>query len=113
MARELEEAYARYNKRYFGNELPAIKVSWGKVPRDEIARFSWAQPGGADGVITISPRLKFSSRIWKFTLLHEMAHVKLCDHPSHKHGNASRMHGEAWLEEMHRLVNAGAMDALF
>jgi len=113
LARELEEAYAEYNRRYFENQLPAVKVQWGKPGRDELANFRWTEAGGGDGVITISPRLKFSSRIWRWTLLHEMAHVRLCDHPSHKDVRHSRMHGRAFLSEMHRLVEAGAMDALF
>jgi hypothetical protein len=116
LARELQEAYTRYNRRFFGGLLPAIPVVWSQINPAELACFDYVlDPADGDivsGTIRMSPCIRFSDRIWKRILLHEMAHVKLRSHPSHtrKNGNC---HGAAFIAEMRRLAAVGAFDRIW
>lgn len=74
---ELARLYRRYNKKYFGNKLPAIRVVFASILR----------PYGQLGVthyeerkpvyIHIDKLLRKWNCTAKLTLLHEMNHVSL------------------------------------
>ena len=99
--RYLRRWYAVYNHRYFNGELPAdIDVFFARLRRCggdcEIDR-------GGEFVVRIHYRQKHY-RTTKYTLLHEMVHVKL---------NPYGGHGPRFDEEMLRLAIAGAFHGLW
>lgn len=100
---QLRRWYLAFNRKYFRGELP-----------EETAVF-WEPDGGhlgttmkmPDGefVIRIDPALRFSSRMAKIWLLHEMAHISTWNQ---KH----RAHGRKFKEEINRLYHCGAYISL-
>ncbi len=106
--KQLAHWYARYNRDWFGGELPLDTIIW------------WEPPPGAQGItcpvyevmdgkfeILMDQALKGVPDYWKLLLLHEMAHVKLW--PTH----SRHQHGRVFQEEMQRLALAGAMKGLW
>ena len=68
---------------------------------------TWLFPGKKFR-IELNSRYKNESKIWGFTLLHEMAHVEqFCTHPRSAH------HGRVWQGIMKRLANDGAFTYLW
>jgi len=112
---DLEFWFRIYNKRYFGGRLPNCKVTWCS-PKKKVLGHFWSKdqpvPGTKEFVdrfyfIEISRRLKFSSKLWAFTLLHEMVHLKLRD----TEGKSD--HGHKFQREMKRLMKLGAFNGLW
>lgn len=117
MAKQLERAYARFNKRYFGNALPPIPVRWSiNVDKDSDAEFCWdediEEEQGLCGLIQIAPRLKSDYNRTMLAILHEMAHMKLRK-THHARDCKPGPHSRAWRMEMRRLAAAGAFDNLW
>lgn len=121
MAKQLERAYASYNRKYFGGQLPKIPVRWSVQiqpnSRDKSRRaYGWFTPGEdcgtAEGVILLTTEDKPFPERWRITLLHEMAHVKLRDHPEELQSTSDK-HSGVWKKEMRRLAAVGAMDDLW
>ena len=71
--KDLQVAYAYYNKKYFSN----------KLPHDMVVRFEKVWPLGVTSCyhdrplfIHINDRLRFSKVLCDMTLIHEMVHVE-------------------------------------
>jgi hypothetical protein len=94
--RQLVRWYAKYNRLYFGGNLPENILIWYEVPAG-----AYGDCQIVDGVwrIRINPSLAGWPAIAKWTLIHEQAHIKL--HPYVQHGK--KFH-----TEMLRLAEAGA-----
>lgn len=117
MAKLLESAYRRYNKRYFGGRLPAVSVRWSEKIQPahrERARkaYGWFTATDEGGEILISSTLKPFFELWRMTLLHEMCHVALREHPE-EIAATSEKHSKPWFREMRRVAAAGAFDDLW
>lgn len=95
--KDLAKAFKYFNRKYFNNELPPstdlrwepLKECMGYCTVDEIALDLGIRKWGA---------------IWKFTLLHEMCHLKC---------GQKAAHGPKWQAEMLRLATAGAFKGLW
>jgi len=114
MARVLERAYAYYNRRYFRGKLPPVHVRWTKKLGPDFPpgpAYGWFFPD--EGVILISSILKKHWAFWHMTLLHEMCHVALQEHPEEQRSYRSDRHSRPWHREMRRLAAAGAFDRLW
>jgi len=120
MAKALEKAYDSFNRKFFENSLPKIPVRWSSTigivgrAKDATMYAAYLEPSEnePDGSIIIAEEFKPYWEVWRTSLLHEMAHVKLREHPSEITGPASR-HTKVWKKEMRRLAAAGAFDALW
>lgn len=89
-----------YNRRYFAGKIPRdVRVYW------EPADGNLGDAGQKDGqwTIRIDPCLRFSSRMAKMALLHELCHVA---HPGCGHG-------PVFQKAMMRLAKQGAFAALW
>jgi hypothetical protein len=104
MARELEEAYAEYNTRFFGGLLPKIPIKWGKTLSRHAAEFVTYKDSSM--VIVINPRLKPFGCYTQLTLLHEMVHVELRKEPGDTHG-------PKFQRRMKKLARMDAFDGLW
>lgn len=107
--KELREAYHDYNQKYFKGKLPeaGVRVEWDATTdaKGNIAS-TWFTNYAGEGQcyqIGVNPQLKDFRRVWKFSLLHEMAHIKTRD-PEH---------GRRFQREMLRLAKAHAFDDLW
>lgn len=97
---KLKRAYLRYNRLYFGNLLPTdIDLKWQKFGGDSLYG-CWVE-----GYISINAKHKKLPKVWKMTLLHEMAHAATDTERSE--------HGPRWRKEMRRLARLGAFDRLW
>lgn len=101
--RQLRRWYRDYNRRHFGGKLPADVA----IVYETVAGAFGDCLKMADGWfrIRINPDLNIGRRSRRFTLVHEMAHVKLWDR--------NQRHGPVFDAEMLRLANAGAMKGLW
>lgn len=105
----LRRAYLKYNDLHFESQLPfGLTVYWepasgnlGETFEIETLEDTGGEP---DLGIRIDPVLRFSGRMWRFTLLHEMVHVKFYPDLSH---------GKKFQQEMTRLALAGAFKKLW
>jgi hypothetical protein len=104
MARELEEAYADYNARFFGGLLPEIPVKWGKTLSRHAAEFVTYEDRSL--AIIINPRLKPFGCYTHLTLLHEMVHAEL-------RNERGDLHGPKFQRRMKRLARMGAFNGLW
>jgi hypothetical protein len=114
VARELEDQYAAYNKKYFGGRLPDVSVRW--------CHRSWAagmyaklayhidtiKSSDFKATIFIAREIKDKRAVWHQTLLHECIHVKL-----RRYLETESHHGWRFRKERDRLVRLGALDDLF
>lgn len=104
----LDEWFDTYNKRYFRGRLPKCRVVWTYRKVDFIGRFLYDTDDPDKGLlIELSHRIRFVERVARFTLLHEMVHLK------QRHIPDERAHGHAFQKEMKRLANAGAFNGLW
>jgi predicted metal-dependent hydrolase len=95
----LRRAYLHYNRKYFDGKLPrAAEIVWEALPATLLGYQK------DDDKIAINDKLKRAWTLWRFTLLHEMCHLKL----GHKIS-----HGRRFQDEMRRLANEGAFDGLW
>lgn len=95
------EAFALYNKRYFGGRLPSIPVGWEQLPDARgLCRYEPLQ-------IVLDENLKEYETVWHMTLLHEMVHLKQRD--------LCRIadHGHKFQREMKRLAALGAFNRMW
>ena len=102
--------YARVNARFFGAKLPKVQVHWAT---DEELKGALGctvhDPEKGKMWIYLNDRYKVQTKIWAFTLLHEMAHVEqFCLHPKCKNH-----HGRVWQTIMKRLAKDGAFENLW
>lgn len=104
----LRERYDKYNKKYFGNQLPKeTRVEWRQIRKSHGGDFL-AMPSGAVGIF-INPHLR-KSRTEKYallTLLHEMCHLNLWCQKIRAH------HGPKFQAEMKRLAKLGAFEKIW
>lgn len=93
----LKRLYAKYNRLYFDGELPTHTKVWWEPTSSAYADVIL----GDDGVwkLRVNPSISGWLSIYKWALLHEMAHIKL--HPYQKHGRK-------FDAEMMRLAQMGA-----
>lgn len=104
---ELTRLYARYNKKFFDNKLPAespiVLVDF-QGTSDEGWCVSHAEQGVAVHTICLDKNLKDRPNVLKNQLLHEMIHVKL-----HPYGE----HDQIFYDEVGRLVLRGALKGIW
>jgi hypothetical protein len=105
----LRRAYLKFNDTWFAGKLPPnVVVFWEPANGNLAETFEFEtleSTGGEPELgIRIDPTLRFAARLWKFTLLHEMCHVKTYSYLGH---------GKKFKKEMLRLANAGAFDNLW
>lgn len=106
----LRRAYLKYSDRYFESKLPfGLTVYWEPASGNLGETFeieTLDDTGGEPELgIRIDPVLRFSGKMWRFTLLHEMCHVKM--YPDFL------SHGKKFQQEMMRLANLGAFKKLW
>lgn len=96
----LAATYAAYNRRYFRSRLP----------KDITLRWTSRLPNGyglfdGDNTIYINRDHRKWKKMWRLTLLHEMAHLATASEKAE--------HGPQWLREMRRLARIGAFNKLW
>jgi hypothetical protein len=99
--RELHRLYRQYNARWFGGELPE-DVDCFFAPVEDCHGLVWQESGG--WILQINPKYLVDANLWKITLLHEMAHLKVLPY---------WRHGAPFQAEMQRLAIAGAFRRLW
>lgn len=112
MAKDLERAFATYNRKYFGGKLPKVAVVWSQIiGRKFDGECDWTVDAKTrkvipeETVIRIDRKIKRQVCYSEMVLLHEMAHLKLA--------GKNAKHGKHWQREMHRLARIGAFDKLW
>jgi predicted metal-dependent hydrolase len=101
----LKKQYRAYNQKYFGGKLPDVWVRWAE-DNDDLKSECQAKKllACADGHgIIFNPWMKGKRNLQRFTLLHEMVHVKYPEH----------YHGPRFQKEMMRLAKLGAFAKLW
>jgi hypothetical protein len=109
--RRLTRWYTEYNKQFFENKLPVgILVGW-DIDEPDAARLHAVifnkEEDGVDmttGTIRLDPNKHKGATDARFSLLHEMCHLRLA--PWNKHG-------KRFNNEMRRLAVEGAFDDLW
>lgn len=117
-----EELFHLFNSRYFRGSLPKCKVVWTdtkmfgmyypvynktyktKKEAQTAIRDKTFQPD--QHVIELGRWTRKAGRQWKFTLLHEMVHLKL-------RNETGSFHGHKFQKEMKRLASMGAFRGLW
>jgi hypothetical protein len=94
--KQLRGWYTKYNKLYFGGQLPKIYVRFAKMPKDTFGFSTYIGDWvGIELNRTYKHWLKFS----RCVLLHEMVHISL---------PKKIMHGPRFEKGMQRLAKLGA-----
>lgn len=108
--KELTEAYAAYNEKYFDNALPKdTYVQWGEASRpDNMAETARLFEPNGPFVIVLVKTFNPAQKTALSTLLHEMSHVKLWGVP----GTMNGKHTAIFEAEITRLQKAGAYKGL-
>lgn len=115
--------YGRYNRDYFGGELPSSTIVYWKqelvgtkydgdhTPGEdnEDARSAGLDAGRVPHQIGISPEIRQRDKLVRFTLLHEMVHLYLDENDLDDNSN----HGRLFCREMLELAKKGAFDRLW
>ena len=96
---ELHWWFCRYNRKYFGGKLPAAKVKFSKLADGLLGEMYHGE-----NEIYVTKDLRKWPRSARFTLFHEMAHLKL---------GAAVNHGPSFEREMLRLAKAGAFKGIW
>lgn len=103
----LKERYDKYNRKYFGNQLPKeTKVTW-MGRKGHVGDFVVLSSGAI--VILINPLLRKlkTEKYALLTLLHEMCHLSLwCQ-------RSRASHGPKFQAEMKRLASLGAFETIW
>ena len=98
--RELKRTYSRYNARWFNGELPDdVDILFAPADCYGLVR---NEDGGF--LLLIDPKYAMDGRMWRMTLLHEMAHLKVWPY---------KKHGETFQRTMQRLAQLGAFAKLW
>jgi predicted metal-dependent hydrolase len=104
--RNLKKIYRQYNKEWFDSALPDVSVRW--AVDDDDMKFECASKSflacADNTAIVLNSEMKGATRLWRFTLLHEMVHTKLWPY---------RGHGKKFQMEMLRLAALGAFAMLW
>lgn len=98
---QLKRWFNKFNSEYFGSELPENTLVWWEPCHGYLGHCSPLDDD--DWMIRLDPTLRFSHRLWKPTLLHEMAHLSLRPYTQH---------GKRFLAEIDRLYSLGAFRKL-
>lgn len=97
---QLKRWYAKYNRLYFEEKLPNASVWWeptaGAYADCDLLEGGWR--------IRVNPSISGWVAMAKWSLLHEMVHIKL--HPYRKHG-------KKFNAEMLRLAEIGAFNDIW
>ena len=94
---KLKRTYLRYNRMWFGSELPVdMKVTWTRLLPKRCMGI-WDPEGGI--------RLNAGAPGWQLTLLHEMCHAATEDERA--------KHGPRWVRMMRNLAAQGAFDKIW
>lgn len=98
---KLQRYFRKYNEKYFGGALPEPILRFA-----EFKHFGhyYQQDGGH--IIEFAEWTRRNNTLWRFTLLHEMVHLK-------HHNKKCHLHGRLFNNEMKRLANAGAFNGLW
>lgn len=106
--RQLKRAYLRFNRRFFGGQLPHdTVVYWQPLSGDDGASCPVWEVAHNKFVITIDPRWSASKWVWQMILIHECAHLHLWrKSPRHQHG-------KVFQQEMLRLAMIGAFKGVW
>ena len=109
--KRLQRWYQRYNKKYFDNSLPStVDVGWDLEEPDAARTDAIVFKQEEDGIamtmacIRLDPKKHIGSTDARFSLLHEMCHLKLAPWAHH---------GKKFNNEMRRLAMLGAFDDLW
>lgn len=70
----IQQLFTQFNKKYFKNELPEIKVSYATKP---IGTYAFFYSGQVEAGIELEPVLKNNQMALEGILLHEMIHCAL------------------------------------
>lgn len=103
--------YRRYNKKYFDGKLPHdIPVKFVDMSATSMCGLSTmvATDGLVLQAIYLDSRLQEWDNLLKFSLLHEMCHIKL-----HPVSTADDPHGREFDDEMIRLAFRGAFKGIW
>lgn len=110
--KDLKRFYDILNKRYWKNRLPKdviLKFSWNIESNGDYnvsGTADWNYLGKPNYRIFVDGVYKNSQCYTDIIILHEMVHIYL-------HQKGSRcIHGKAFMNEIHRLMRAGAYDVL-
>lgn len=96
----LRRCFHRFNRLYFGGRLPENTILFFEACEGHLGL---CEPlDDEEWLIRIDPALRFSDRLWKVTLLHELAHL---------HTGITN-HGRKFLAEIDRLYSIGAFRKL-
>lgn len=98
----LKRWYRKYNRLYFKGELPEDTAVYWEPADGNLGDTHEVEDG--EFVIRIDPCLRFSDKMAKMTLMHELVHVK---YPN------SGDHGRVFQREMLRLAKVGAFNLLW
>jgi hypothetical protein len=108
-ARQLRNAFLRFNRRYWNGELPEHTVLyWEPLPadKDDASTCPVYEVDHGQFKIILDPLYKSCGTHWKINLLHEMIHLALwVKHPKHAHGKLFK-------EEQKRIYLMGAYQGL-
>jgi len=105
---KLQKVFRAYNRKYFAGKLPECRVIWGKLEAPYIGTYDPNIP-----LITLSPTIRKWNCFWRLTLLHEMTHHRLRNHPEEVKARMNAKHGPRFNQEMRRLARAEAFDGLW
>lgn len=88
--RQLLLWYRKYNKLYFGGELPENTiVHWEPTSANNAETCPVYEVADNCFKILIDPAISGQHKFWKMILLHEMCHIAIWrKHPKHEHGKA-------------------------
>ena len=103
--------YRRFNKKYFSSKLPlAIPIKFVEVPKNSFCGLTTmvAVDGLVLQAVYLDKALKDRDSLIKFSLLHEMVHVK-----QNPISTAVDAHGQEFEDEMIRLACRGAFKGIW
>lgn len=102
---KLQKYFRLYNKKYFDDALPEPVLRWAEM-KDFGHYYSEIVDDQERHIIEFGKWSAANNSIWRFTLLHELVHLKLrnkkCTH-----------HGRLFQKEMKRLAANGAFAKLW
>lgn len=102
--KQLKHWYAKYNKAFWGGELPEHTVIyWEPPPGAHASVCPVYEVDNGQFVLKLDPAIKGIPEFWRLMLLHEMCHLALWrKHPKHQHGRLFK-------EEQDRIYALGAL----
>jgi hypothetical protein len=104
--KQVQSLYKKYNQKFFDGKLPAeVPVKFVDMASTDYCGLTtmFSEPGLTLQVIYLDTKLKAHTNLLKFTLLHEMVHIKA----------PSAEHGQDFDDEMMRLAFRGAFKGIW